>query len=304
MMRYKLPPLSALRAFEAASRTENFAEAGRELGVTHSAISQQIRTIEDWLQVKLFERHGNRVGLSHEGAALRPRINDAFEILAEACAYIQRARRTLSLNVSAEPAFASRWLRPRLVDFRELHPEIEVHLFSGWDQKSPQGTGVDVIIHFEERLKEFVHISDRLFPVYGYPACSPAFREKVTRDSTPFDLNTVPLIHDNSRMMWRRWFNEHMPGSTAWRSGYVYSDLSLAIDAATDGEGMFLADDILCKNEITQGNLIRLMPETMLCTWYCAGVANDRNTNTAVRVFLDWLISASQGRLSPPDEQR
>lgn len=83
---------------------------------------------------------------------------------------------------------------------------------------------------------------------------------------------------------------------TAWRSGYVHSDLSLAIDAATDGKGVFLADDILCKNEITQGNLIRLMPETMLCTWHCAGVTNYRTTNTTVRVFLDWLISASRGQ--------
>jgi len=294
-MSRRLPPLTALRAFEAASRTENFAEAARDLGVTHSAISQQIRSLEDWLRVKLFERHGNRVVLSSEGAALRPRVNDAFEILAEACAFVQRSTRKLSINVSAEPAFASRWLRPRLADFRDQHPEIDIHLFSGWDQKSLQGSNIDVIIHFEERLKEFVHISDRLFPIYGFPACSPDFLDRIPGVVQFSDFNHLPLIHDNSRLMWRRWFNEHVPNSIAWRTGYVYSDLALAIDAATDGEGVFLADDILCGNEIAQGNLVRLVPDEMLCTWYCAGVPGDHSTNSSVKVFLDWLISAGEG---------
>lgn len=295
-MRRKLPPLAALRAFEAASRTENFAEAARELGVTHSAISQQIRALEDWLQVKLFERHGNRVLLSSEGATLRPRVNDAFEILFEACEFVQRSTKKLPINVSAEPAFASRWLRPRLSEFRDQHPEIEIRLVSGWDQKSLQGSNIDVIIHFEERLKEFVHISDRLFPIYGYPACSPGFLEKIPGVIRISDFNHLPLIHDNSRLMWRRWFSEHVPDSTAWRTGYVYSDLSLAIDAAADGEGVFLADDILCANEISQGNLVRLLPDDMLCTWYCAGVTGDHSANSAVKIFLDWLIAVSKNQ--------
>ena len=291
-MKHKLPPLSALRAFEAASRRENFAKAADDLFVSHSAISQQIRVLEEWLQVKLFVRLGNRVALTDEGRALRPRISEAFELMAEACAYASRATEEKSIIVSAEPAFATRWLRPRLVEFRSANPDLSVYLNASWDQNSPDSSNTDIVIHFENRFNESMVNVDRLFPIDGYPACSPTFLKENPDIRNPSDVCHYPLIHDNSRMIWRRWFDRFVPGSDAWEKGYVYSDLSLAIDAALDGEGIFLADDILCAQEITSGTLVKALPETLRCVWYCIAVSNERGSDPIIRTFIDWMVKA------------
>jgi len=281
--------MSALRAFEAASRHENFARAADELCVSHSAISQHIRMLEDYLQVKLFARFGNRVALTEEGRGLRPAIGDAFAIMVEACASTSRARDEKSINVSAEPAFTTRWLRPRLAEFREANPDISVYLTAGWDPGSMHGSTADIVIHFESWLDQPGYQADRLFPIDGYPACAPEFLDAHPQIQVPADLAELPLIHDNSRMIWRRWFNEFVPGSDAWKHGYVYTDLSLAIDAALDGEGVFLADDILCAHEIRSGSLVKALPETMRCAWYCILRRDAQATDPVIDRFSEWV---------------
>ena len=94
-------------------------------------------------------------------------------------------------------------------------------------------------------------------------------------------------------MIWRRWFDRFLPGSEAWRSGYVYSDLSLAIDAAADGDGIFLADDLLCAREIASGALVKVLPETLRCAWYCTAVPHEAKIAKAVQAFRDWLHGAA-----------
>jgi LysR family glycine cleavage system transcriptional activator len=291
-VKHKLPPLSALRAFDAASRRENFAKAADDLFVSHSAISQQIRVLEEWLQVKLFVRLGNRVALTDEGRALRPRVSEAFELMAEACAYASRTTEEKSMIVSAEPAFATRWLRPRLTEFRSANPDLSVYLNVSWDQNSPNSSNTDIVIHFESRFNESMVNVDRLFPIDGYPACSPTFLKENSDIRNPSDICHYPLIHDNSRMIWRRWFDRFVPGSDAWEKGYVYSDLSLAIDAALDGEGIFLADDILCAQEISSGTLVKALPETLRCVWYCIAVSSERGSDPIIRTFIDWIVKA------------
>ena len=288
-MKYRLPPMSALRAFEAASRHENFARAADELCVSHSAISQHIRMLEDYLQVKLFARFGNRVALTEEGRALRPAIGDAFAIMDEACASTSRARDEKSINVSAEPAFTTRWLRPRLSEFREANPDISVYLTAGWDPGSMQTSNADIVIHFESWLDQPGYQAERLFPIDGYPACAPKFLDAHPEIRAPVDLAELPLIHDNSRMIWRRWFNEFVPDSDAWKHGYVYTALSLAIDAALDGEGIFLADDILCAHEIESGSLVKALPETMRCAWYCILRRDAHATDPVIDCFSEWV---------------
>ena len=288
-MKYRLPPLSALRAFEAASRHENFARAADELCVSHSAISQHIRVLEDILQVKLFVRLGNRVTLTDEGRALKPGIGDAFTIMDESCATVSRARDETSISVAAEPAFTTRWLRPRLAEFREANPDVGVQLSAGRDRGSIPAGNADIVIHFESWLDQPEFRVERLFPIDGYPASAPAFLEAHPGIRSPACLAELPLIHDNTRMIWRRWFNEFVPGSDAWKHGYVYTDLSLAIDAALDAEGIFLADDILCAQEMKSGALVRLLPDTLRCTWYGIAVRDERRADPVADRFVDWV---------------
>ena len=153
-MSRRIPPLAALRSFEAAAHLESFAKAADSLCVSQSAVSQQIRILEDWLEVRLFTRLGNRVALTEEGRALGARLSEAFEIIAEACQQTTRSKGAAALHVGAETAFASRWLRPRLADFRAAHPDIQVYLKSGGDLGPPGENAPDIAIHFEKRLNE------------------------------------------------------------------------------------------------------------------------------------------------------
>ncbi|WP_372741004.1 LysR substrate-binding domain-containing protein [Neptunomonas sp.] len=295
-MKHRLPPLSSLRAFDAASHRESFAEAARDLYVSQSAVSQQIKVLEDWLEVKLFERLGNRVALTKEGQALRYKVSEAFELLAEACEATGKSYEDISIQISAENAFATRWLRPRLTEFREANPDINIYLNLGWDQNTSQGSESDVIIHFEERFNESKYIVKRLFPIDSYPACSPDFITAHPGISEVSDICGLPLIHDNSRVTWRRWINSYLPGANSWETGYVYSDLSLALDAALDGEGIFLADDILCKQELESGALIRLFPETLRSTWYSIAISNEHASDPVISSFLDWITSTVENK--------
>jgi LysR family glycine cleavage system transcriptional activator len=285
----RIPPLSALRTFEAAAHWENFAKAADNLCVSQSAVSQQIRALEEWLQVKLFIRLGNRVALTEEGRVLGARLSEAFEIIAEACAQTARSKRTATVHVSAETAFASHWLRPRLAEFRDANPDIHVNLKASGELSSASTDATDIIIHFESRLNDATHDINRLFPIDGYPACSPEFLKKHPDIREPADICHLPLIHDNTRMIWRRWFDRFVPGSEAWRSGYVYSDLSLAIDAATDGDGVFLADDLLCARELASGALVKALPDTVRCAWYCTAIHHERKSIPSVEAFQEWL---------------
>lgn len=288
-MRHKLPPLASLRAFESASYRESFADAARDLCVSHSAISQHIRTLEDWLGVKLFYRSGNRVKLTLEGQAFKPKLNEAFNLLAEACVEVGQSRRDRVVRVVAEPGFSTRWLRPRLKFFREAYPDIDIRMHSGSIQEQVSEGGVDVFIHFEENLANQSLQLHRLFPIDTFPTCSPSFLEKHPHISQPSDLIGLSLIHDNSLQTWRKWFAQYLPQSEAWKSGYIYSDLSLAIDSALDGEGMFLADELLCMNELANGTLLKPLDDVIRSTWYCAACTNAEHNTAERQIFIEWL---------------
>ncbi|MEM7225630.1 MAG: LysR substrate-binding domain-containing protein [Pseudomonadota bacterium] len=296
----RLPPLSALRTFEAAAHWESFAKAADDLCVSQSAVSQQIRILEEDLQVRLFERLGNRVALTEDGRALGARLSEAFEIIAEACAQTTRSKGKAALRISAETAFASRWLRPRLADFRAAHPEIQVTLQAG----ATGDPSADIAVHFEKRLNEATHGVERLFPIDGYPACAPAFLMQNPDIHAPEDIARLPLIHDNTRMIWRRWFARFLPGSEAWRSGYVYSDLALAIDAAADGDGVFLADDRLCAREIASGALVHALSETVRCAWYALAIHHERAGDRPVQAFAEWLRTAVEDDIGAEEVDR
>ncbi|GAB3480363.1 LysR substrate-binding domain-containing protein [Marinomonas epiphytica] len=289
-MRHKLPPLASLRAFESAAYKESFADAARDLCVSHSAISQHIRTLEEWLEVKLFVRSGNRVKLTLEGQALKPKLNEAFNLLAEACVEISQSNREKIVRIVAEPGFSTRWLRPRLKSFRETYPDINVRMQSGTVQDHASESSLDVIIHFEENLDKHGFQLQRLFPIDAFPACSPGYLEQFPNIEKPEDLIGLSLIHDNSHQTWRKWFAQFLPDSEAWKNGYVYSDLSLAIDSALDGEGMFLADDLLCMNELANGTLVKPMNDVIRSTWYGIACTNSDTNEYERSVFIQWLF--------------
>jgi LysR family glycine cleavage system transcriptional activator len=296
-MHGSLRHLNALRAFEAAARHASFAKAAAELNVSHSVISQHIKTLEQWLGTDLFRRLGNRVELSEDGRALLPQVSNGFQVLNDACESMLRMTQSGTLVVSAEPALASLWLRKRITEFCEEYPKIDIDLRPAW-QPPQLGEGhADLVIHFETRQAGTDGLHRRLFPIIGFPACTPDLRDQLL-EKGPRDWNRVPLVHDNGREIWHQWFAEHEPSSQCWQEGRVYSDLSLALEAAVDGEGVVLADEVLCAKALQSGALVKFDPRQIECVWYTVTLPNSTREGAPANSFVSWL-----GRNAPRVER-
>ena len=289
-MTVSLRHLNALRAFEAAARHQSIAKAAAELNVSHSVVSQHVKNLELWFGTDLFTRYGNRIELSDDGRALLPRISGGFQTLKDACSDLLRMTQKGALIVSAEPALASLWLRKRITEFCAEFPKIDIELRPAW--KPPQlGEGhADMIIHFETRMPATGANRQRLFPIDGYPACAPAMREQLLAQDGGVNWEEAPLIHDNGYEIWHQWYATHETGSAHWKDGRVHSDLSLAIDAAVDGEGIILADDILCAKEISSGALVPLDSRQIRCVWYSLASPKKSSRKPAADTFSGWLL--------------
>lgn len=292
-MTHSLRHLNALRAFESAARHQSISKAAAELNVSHSVVSQHVKNLEAWFGTELFTRSGNRITLSEDGRALLPRLSGGFQTLSDACSDLLGATQKGTLTISAEPALASLWLRKRITEFCALFPKIDIDLRPAW-QPPQLGEGhADLIIHFETRLPAAGVKRQRLFPIDGYPACAPVLRDKLRAEDGAIDWSAAPLIHDNGREIWHNWFAAHEPGKTRWQQGRVYSDLSLAIDAAVDAEGIVLADDILCAREMKSGALVRLDDRQMRCVWYAVATPRTASRKAPADTFTNWLLDQS-----------
>lgn len=281
--------LNAIRAFEAAARHESFAKAAAELGVSHTVVSRHIRNLEQWLGTAVFARTGNRATLTGDARMIAPKISAAFLAIDESFETLRGTARRTTIRVSAEPAFASRWLRRRAHDFRAAFPDIEIDMRASWSPPSLTDGSADVVVHFDTRLPANSSGMRRLFPIDACPAGSPEFLRKHAGNGANADVRSLPLVHDHGLDVWRDWFAAHEPKCDAWRNGRVYSDLALAIDAAVDGEGAILADDILCAREFETGALVKFDDRILRCAWYCAAFADTTASEPAVAAFRSWL---------------
>ncbi|AXT29284.1 LysR family transcriptional regulator (plasmid) [Ruegeria sp. AD91A] len=293
-MENTLRHLNALRVFEVAARHSSFAKAAVELNVSHSVVSQHIRNLELWFGTELFIRHGNRVELSDDGRDLHPQIASGMQTLTDASEILLRKTRSGTLVVSAEPALASLWLRKRITEFCSQFPRIEIDLRPAWTPAQIGEGQADMIIHFETRIPKRGVERDNLFPIDGYPAATPDVRDALPTEGSAIDWQRAELVHDNGKETWHKWYAAHEPKSEGWRKGRIHSDLSLAIDAAVDGEGVILADDILCQREISSGQLVRLDDRSVRCIWYQIAIPRGTSKSGASAFFRDWLLGQTQ----------
>src|SRR3954467_9005092 len=201
-MAHRLPPLSALRPFEAAARLESFSRAAEELHLTHGAVSRQVRALEDHLGTELFARHGKRVTLTPAGRSFAERVRAVLDDLMLAAELARPARREGRLSVSVLPSFASRWLMPRLIRFMEAHPKIEVNVSATVGLADFARDEVDLAIRFGQGPWPGLACEKFLEDEY-FPVASPRLnRGKLPR--TPRDLAGVRIMRE-ARDYWTRW---------------------------------------------------------------------------------------------------
>jgi LysR family glycine cleavage system transcriptional activator len=289
-MKRTLPPLNALRAFEAAGRLGSFKEAAAELHVTHGAVSQHVRALEEWLGASLFERHNRRVALTPAAKAYLAEIGPLFEQLSQATArygFPETVSRTLSVNAPA--TFTLRWLVPRLAKFRAAHPGVDVK--------------VETSNESLESLREIYDVVVRGGPdtFYGYsmrpflseeriPVCSPALLQRLPL-RTPDDLRQHTLLHTSSLpRVWPDWLASARIPALSPAAALTFDHFYLTLQAAIDGIGIAMGPTALVADDLAAGRLVTPFAGPRLPSRsYCTYVADGKSADELVVLFRSWL---------------
>lgn len=299
MMPRSLPPLRALRAFEAAARHLSFSQAAAELGVTPGAISHQIKSLEDWLGAPLFTRLTRALRLTEAGEAALPLLTEGFDRLAVGAARMQARKDENLLTVSVSPGFGSLWLVPRLNGFRRQHPDIEVRI-DGTDRLVDITSGdADVAIRYGPGGYTGVQ-SHRLFGMRATPVCSPDHLEQGPPLSSPADLKQHTLLHvdwKEAEGSWRTWLLAAGATDVDPFKGPRFTKEEMAIRAALDGEGVALIGDRMAADHLASGRLVRPFSADMstpLIFAYFLLAPFDRLDDHKITCFRDWLLTEAE----------
>ena len=303
--RDKLPPLNALRNFEAVARRGSFAGAAADLHVTHWAVGKQIRLLEDWFGLPLFERHARGVLLTDEGAALLNDVTNAFERLSTAAARLRHHEVTHRISgvvrVNVLPSFALSWLMPRLSDFQARYPDIDVRVSTTSRKLRYIGDAFDIGVRSGPEQGAGL-VSRTLMADVRLPACSPALlRQYPIHDVA--DLRHHTLLHSAStRTAWSRWLREAGAPELRAARHVEFEHTYLQLAAAVEGMGVALASLPLIGRDIAAG---RLLCPISAPTWHAADYAlvinADRADDDAVLAFEQW-ITMMASRNSVPFE--
>lgn len=248
------PNFSALRAFEAAARHENFSRAADELNLTHGAISHQVRALERELGRPLFVRHGRQVKVTSEALAFARSLARSFGEIAAAADAMRADTARQRLTVTSIPSFAARWLAPRLGRFIDLYPETEVVLQSSGQLQDLAREGVDVGIRFGRGHYPGMLVERLMGDVY-YPVASPHYRDGAL-PATPQQLAEHTLLR--SVEPWGPWLRAAGVEMAEPSGGVLFDDLSLLVRSAADGNGVGLVRHVVAMQEIAAGKLVRL----------------------------------------------
>lgn len=309
-MSQQLPPLNALRAFEAVGRHLSFTKAAEELNVTRAAISHQIKFLEDFLGFTLIERKNRGLELTEGAEAALPKLRAGFDSLAEAVSLMRGVKQAESITVWTAPSFASKWLVPRLHHFSQRCPDIDMQITSDaslvdadfpLEKKALESFfrqhKVDVIIRFGSGNASNASLEEKLFPVMVVPLCSPELLKNSHPHplKKPEDLAFHTLLHDDTayagRPNWARWLEwQGIEGIQASR-GLHFNQVALALDAAADGQGVLLSLNHLAQLDIKAGKLCIPfdLPMPLEQAYYVMCPQPAEANQPAVEAFVDWL---------------
>jgi LysR family glycine cleavage system transcriptional activator len=287
----RLPPLNALKAFEAAARHESFTRAAEELCVTQGAVSHQVKALEAELGLKLFNRERQRLVITEAGRGYLAIVRDAFDRIADGTERLLQRQRGGALTVSTSPNFAAKWLVHRLGRFAEVHPEIDLRVSASANHIDFAREDIDLAIRHGDGSTSGLHVT-RLCAEELFPVCSPKLLSGRNPLRAPADLGRVTLLHVNDRQDWSLWLDFAGATGVDPARGPVLSQASMAIDAAVDGQGVALARTALAAWDLIGGRLVRPFAMAMplrYAYWIVCPKATARLPKIAA--FSDWLLA-------------
>jgi LysR family glycine cleavage system transcriptional activator len=294
-MRRKLPSFSAIRAFEASARHVSFKEAAEELCLTQSAISHQIKMLEAFLGLPLFRRGVREVLLTREGSDYFAELTQNLDHLMAATERVRDSSKCGPLSVHSTPAFASRWLIPRLSCLRDRHPAIELHISTSLEPADFVIDGIDVDIRLGMGPAADIYV-ETLLVSSRFPVASPRLFNELSPLTCPDELRRFPLLHDETTNDWQRWFAlaGALPLETCPGTRFAHCDLLL--QAASEGQGVALAYEVLVSGELSSGRLVKLFDiEIPPAAIYSIATPLAWRNRSKIRTFCDWLLTEARG---------
>lgn len=299
-MKRRLPPLSALRSFEAAARHGSFKQAAQELGVTPTAISHQIRALEAHTGLALFARHTRSVVLTDAGAQLYPVLKDGFDAFAHGLERLTRRRGRAQVTISATIAFTARWLVPRVTAFRALYPHIDLQLQASDDVVDLSALEVDIAVRYGNGPYPGFD-SAQLFADQFAPVVNP-----MLSIATAADLLRRPRIEFQWRRRhpdnptWTRWFAAAGLPEPEEPPQLRFSDESHAIQAAVAGQGIALASSVLVKDDLVAGHLVQPFGPVISGFGYHL-LKREGESAAATIATAQWLLSEAEASIAQVD---
>ncbi len=303
-MKRDLPPLAALRAFEAAARHMSFRSAAEELGLTQSAISHQVAGLEEYFALRLFDRAGRRVTLSEAGRILFPFLRDGFDRMSQGAELLRRSRRSEDLRVQVYVTVAVRWLIPRLHRFQTANPNVVVRVNTShfdWEF-DPQIADLG-LISTAAADRPGLHY-DHLFDALLFPVCTPGLAQSGLGLRQPVDLVNHALLQVYTTANdWQLWLQEAGVPNLKGRAAAQFDSYLLAIEAALDGQGVALAPHFMVAEDLKLGRLVRpfVIEVRQPARWYLV-CPQERSGDRPVEAFRAWLkteVAADPAMLRP-----
>ncbi len=297
-MHKPMPPLNALRAFEAAARHLSLTKAAQELHVTAGALSHQIRGLEELLGLKLFERRVRSIALTPAGKLLYPGLQTGFSHIRGALTGLSDASQERVLVISTPPGLTAKWLAPRLYRFASAYPEIDVRVSSAIGNANFTTDGVDVALRNLpiDAAADPALVIEQLIELNLVPVCSPGLIEMHGPLERPEALKRVPLIHDDTlagRVQvadWADWFKAAGVDAVDVSRGLRFNSADHALDAAGEGAGVLLAHDVLAYDDLRTGRLV--IPVALALRSgraYHFVCLRSRSAHPHVRAFRAWI---------------
>jgi len=294
-----LPPLNSLRAFEAVGRYLSFSKAADELNVTPGAISQQVRGLEDFLEIKLFKRRNRSIVLTDSGQVFLPLLSDGFAGISAAVDSVRRSQGDEPLTISAAPSFTAKWLIPRLCKFQALHPEIDVRIDASSRLVDFAREDIDVGIRFGTGEVEGLD-SIYLFSYDLIPVCSPDLMHEGKAVHDLSDIRHHTLLHsqdtdfDPSFPDWAMWLATAGVDDVDASRGMFFSQGEMVIEAAIEGQGIALGASVMVAGAIESGRLVQPF-ETRLPVRLSFHLITTRQKwdNPKISAFRQWILDES-----------
>jgi LysR family transcriptional regulator, glycine cleavage system transcriptional activator len=299
MAKYQIPPLSTLKAFEAAARLKSIKEAGDELHVSHAAVSRHIKNLERLLGHRLFERYYRRIALTADGEMFLAGITGGLAQIERAVVQLRSSLRANKLVISVDPDFAGLWLVPRLAEFYALVPNTQVEILAEKGANSLRDRRSDCAIQYAEAGRELEN-GEVLFRSRLFPVCAPGLM-KILPLRSAVDLKFHTLLHDRTFAEWQEYLENCSMAIDVGAGSAIFSATALCLDAAVRGQGVAIGDDFLAAMYLSEGRLVRPFDSALHSRNAYYFIVPKRNArHSSLAIFRHWLFQSIRRHGAPP----